>query len=161
MPKPVEKLIERARPSSTPMLGGFGGLGFQETPQDLELRVVFGSEESFTSQSVVNKTTQLPGIQGGMLFQRDGTILAHQLPDEEEAQLLVQMPKVFGSVQTFAQEMGFAQSETFTLNTGHNILSFFSDGDVCLSVSHDDQNFEIGVREKLLLIARGAARLDA
>ena len=71
------------------------------------------------------------------------------------------MPKVFSKVQTFAREMGFAQSDTFTLNTGQNILSFFSEGDVCISVSHDEQDFDAGVREKLMLVARGAAQLEA
>ena len=64
-----------------------------------------------------------------------------------------------GGVLLRAADIGFASSEAFTLQTDRGVLSFFSEGETCLSILHRGANFEPGVREKLILITRGVARL--
>ncbi len=152
-----------ATPSSpaTPAPGAGGrGLGFHSAVKDLELRAIFGLDESFTPDLVAKLTNELPGILGCVIFQRNRGLLCKSLPVEmQNGAMADQIPGLYEKVVGLSGDLGFHDTETFTLHTGHGVLSFFGEGDSCLSILQQDTNFEPGVRERLVLIARGLAKL--
>lgn len=139
----------------------FSGLGFAGGPMaDLELRAMFATQEVFTPQKAVERTAELPGVDGAVLFSRRGELVAAVLPADEAAKRLGQQtPAIFSRIQELAGDLGFAGSEVFTLHTGSRIVSFFGHGGCCLAILHGERIFGPGMREKLMLIARGAAAL--
>ena len=139
----------------------FSGLGFSPEPvADLELRAMFASHEAFTPQKAVDHTAGLPGIDGVVLFRRKGEIVASRLPADGMANRLAQQtPLMFQRIQDLAAEWGFAGTEVFTLHTSRGIVSFFGQSECCLAVMHRGGVFGPGMREKLMLIARGMASL--
>ena len=73
--------------------------------------------------------------------------------------LAQQTPLMFQRIQDLAAEWGFAGTEVFTLHTSRGIVSFFGQSECCLAVMHRGGVFGPGMREKLMLIARGMASL--
>ena len=139
---------------------GRGGLGFQGPSIDLELRALFGGSDPFTPESALHCASQLHGVVGCVLFIRGGEVCAQSLPQSaERPHLAQQMPGIFDKVSALAADLGFTTTETFTLHTGHGVLSFFGEGELCLGVLHEESEFDPGIREKLVLVARGIARL--
>ncbi len=141
---------------------GFGGLDFQGPLRDLELRAVFGTEDDFAPQRIAELSSGLTGIAGCVIFDRQGRVFGEQLPPEQnEANLAEMMLRVYERVRGLASDLGFADSEAFTLHTSQGILSFYGEGDLCLSVLHETAEFPAGTAEKLALILHGTAKLLA
>lgn len=128
--------------------------------RDIELRAIFGGSQAFSFQTVLDRVCQWKDIQGAVVV-RGGAIAAKRAGDPENEQLAAQAPAIYNKVRNLATDLGFSSSEAFTLQTGRGVISFFAEGDTCLSVLHHDNEFEPGTREKLLLVARGVAQLEA
>jgi len=136
------------------------GLGFQGPSKDLELRAVFRGTSEFTPDLVVKKTNELPGVLGCVLFSRTEGIVAKSLPEDlRNGAMADQVPGIYEKVVGLSGDLGFHDTETFTLHTAYGVLSFYGEGDACLSVLQQGKNFEPGVRELLVLIGRGVAKL--
>jgi hypothetical protein len=156
----VRATQQPAAPASSSSVRMNPGLGFGGPHQDLELRAVFATNETFTPYRALQLTAQLPGIEGCLLFSRDGRVHGDEMPRTERSRKLAnQMPDIFEKVIGLACNLGFDETQTFTLHTGNGVLSFFGDGQTCLGVLHDESELVPGVREKLVLISRGVARL--
>tara|TARA_R110002096_G_scaffold24760_6_gene77930 strand:- start:5603 stop:7768 length:2166 start_codon:yes stop_codon:yes gene_type:complete len=139
---------------------GFGGLDFQAPARDLELRAVFGTEDQFTPQRIAELAANLPGIEGCVLFDSECRIFGEKVPLERAKEKLPEtMCRVFDRVTGLAVDLGFETSEAFTIHTSHGVISFYSEGNLCLSVLHEDAGLPAGMSEKLVLIIRGAKRL--
>ncbi len=161
-PTPVApgRSVKPAVASGPSSAGGFGGIGFMGPSRDIELRAVFGSEDEFTPQRVAERTASLPGIAGCVIFDRESRVYGEQLPSDQGVSGLAEtMSRVYERVTGLASDLGFASSEAFTLHSAQGILSFYGEGDICLGILHEAQDFEAGVREKLVLIARGASQI--
>ena len=63
-------------------------------------------------------------------------------------------------MMNFARVMGMDDAETFTLHSGREVLSFFVNGNRFLTVRHLPGGFDPGIRERLILVARGLGGLD-
>ncbi|MCB1076862.1 MAG: hypothetical protein KDM64_03445, partial [Verrucomicrobiae bacterium] len=63
-------------------------------------------------------------------------------------------------VREIARATGMPNAETFTLHTDQGLISVFLSGDHCLTVRHEVGQFDPGVREKLILVARGLSGLE-
>lgn len=127
---------------------GVKGLGFDAPMQDIELRALFGTDEAFTVGSVLDRTRALPGIEGVVVV-RDGVVADQRTSGEGGyEQLARQTPAIYSKVRSLAADIGFSSSEAFTLQTDRGVVSFFAEGETCLSVLHRGANFEPGVREK-------------
>lgn len=164
--EPVAKVAPQAevpavQPTAQPKQSlGFGGLDFQGPLRDLELRAVFGTEDLFTPQRVAELTSGLQGIEGSVLFDREGRVFGEKMPLERAKERLPEtMCRVFDRVTGLAADLGFETSEAFTIHTSHGVLSFYSEGDLCLSILHEETDLPAGTSEKLVLTLRGTKRL--
>jgi hypothetical protein len=171
-PEPVQAAPQtppalRGAPSAVSASGDtnwlrFDGVGVQPVVRDLELRAVFGRSEPFTRQLAVDLTAALPGVLGCVLFSVSERLevlaKAHQGSPEEGA-LVDRMPRMYQRIQGLAEDLGFESGETFNLRTSLGVVSFFLQGDVCLSVLQAGERNDAGGWERLVLIARGMASL--
>ncbi len=138
-----------------------GGVQIDHPSDDhIELRAVFATRDPFTPGSTLEKTRELPGVEGCALF-RDAANRYAEVPPEDEAgrKLVQQTPEIYERIRGLARDLGFDESRAFTLRTSSGALSFFEHDGVCLSVVHRSAEFDPGIREKLVLISRGAAAL--
>ncbi|MEM1296646.1 MAG: hypothetical protein AAGH89_14860, partial [Verrucomicrobiota bacterium] len=165
-PEPAEEVapepvVATPEPVAAPkQFMGFGGLDFQGPLRDLELRAVFGTEDQFSPQRVTELTSEFSGIEGSVLFDREGRVFGEKMPQERAGDSLPEtMCRVFDRVTGLAADLGFETSEAFTIHTSHGVISFYSEGDLCLSVLHETTDLPAGMSEKLVLTLRGVKRL--
>ena len=164
-PEPSTVVPSSVSPQAAPAESSwlrFDGVGFQPSVRDLELRAVFGRSETFTRQLAVELTAGMPGVAGCVLFAATGgvPVLAQSAAAQPEAgALLARTPRMFERIRGLAEDLGFDSGETFTLRTSQGVVSFFSQGGVCLSVLQEDERTDAGFWEKLMLVARGMAAL--
>ncbi|MCB1232194.1 MAG: hypothetical protein KDN19_18150, partial [Verrucomicrobiae bacterium] len=127
--------------------------------RDIELRAVFGTNEEFTFRRVADLTAGLPGVEACAIV---GPGMVVQAPRGREAvDLASRAGSLVRSARELAEATGMANSETFTFHTEQGVISIFTHDDCCLTVSHAEGQFDPGVREKLILVARGLCGLEA
>lgn len=127
-------------------------------PRDIELRAVFGTNESFSFRRVADLTAGLPGILACAIIAPGCTAQAPR--GRESGDLAVQAGALLNGVREIARATGMPNAETFTLHTDQGLISVFLHGDHCLTVRHQVGQFDPGVREKLILVTRGLAALE-
>lgn len=126
--------------------------------RDIELRAVFGTNEAFTYKRVADLTANLPGVMACAIV---GPGIVVQAPrGRESGDLASRAGALVRSARDLAEATGMANSETFTFHTDSGVISLFTHGECCLTVSHAEGQFDPGVREKLILVARGLAGLE-
>ena len=127
--------------------------------RDIELRAVFGTNEEFTFRRVADLTAQLPGVDACAIV---GPGIVVQAPRGREAiDLASRAGSLVKSARDLAEATGMANSETFTFHTEQGVISIFTHEDCCLTICHTDGQFDPGVREKLILVARGLTGLES
>lgn len=127
--------------------------------RDVELRAVFGTDEPFDAPTVARLTAELPGV-AACVF-NGGNGVASRWPDNEaNAQLAREIGSLLRTARELANLTGAGGAETFTMHTDRGIISLFTHGEACLAVRHKPGEFDPGVREKLMLVSRGAAALS-
>lgn len=127
--------------------------------RDIELRAVFGTNEPFTYLRVADLTASLPGITAAAIVAPGFT--AQSPRNREAGELAIQASSLILGVREIARLSGMPNAETFTLHTDQGVVSIFLHEDYCLTVRHQTGQFDPGVREKLILVARGLAGLSA
>jgi hypothetical protein len=152
-PKTTAPTAPTAAPVAPAQPGGEQGL------RDIELRAVFGTNEPFTYLRVADLTASLPGITAAAIVAPGFT--AQSPRNREAGELAIQASTLILGVREIARISGMPNAETFTLHTDQGVLSIFLHGDFCLTVRHTTGQFDPGVREKLILVARGLAGLSA
>ena len=128
--------------------------------RDIELKAVLGPADSYTFDRVLSGICEWNDVDAAVVI-RNGAVAAKLTSAQDLDQLASQAPAIYGKVRDLANDLGFTSSEAFTLRTGRGVISFFAEGETCLSVLHQEPEFEPGVREKLVLVARGVAQLPA
>ena len=152
-PAPVDKT-----PEATPQRSSTANSNDQSV-RDIELRAVFCSNEPFTYLRVADLTAALPGITAAAIVAPGFT--AQSPRNREGGELAVQASSLIMGVREIARISGMPNAETFTLHTDQGVVSIFLHGDYCLTVRHQTGHFDPGVREKLILVARGLAGISA
>ncbi len=126
--------------------------------RDIELRAVFGTNEEFTYRRVADLTANLPGVMACAIVGPDIVVQAPR--GREGGDLASRAGALARSARELAEATGMANSETFTFHTDSGVISLFTHGECCLTVSHAEGQFDPGVREKLILVARGLPGLE-
>jgi hypothetical protein len=124
--------------------------------RDLELRAIFSTSEVFTFSKVARKVVGLPGINSCSLSAPGKLVQASR---REENRLGNEARDMVATLRSLAKLTGLPEARTFTLQTDRGIVSLFLEGDCCVTVHHDSNAFQPGVREKLILVARSLVKL--
>lgn len=127
-----------------------------ESLRDLEFRAIFSTDETFTLSKVARRVISLPGIQGCALATPTRIVQASR---SEKSRLGDEAKEMIDTIRNLAKLTGLPEARSFTLHTDRGTVSIFLEGDCCLTVNHDSGNFEPGVKEKLILIARSIHKL--
>lgn len=152
-PAPIPTPAPQKPAAAAPAMANRGSL------RDIELRAVFGTNEEFTFRRVADLTAQLPGVDACAIV---GPGMVVQAPRGKEAiDLASRAGSLVKSARDLAEATGMANSETFTFHTEQGVISIFTHEDCCLTICHTDGQFDPGVREKLILVARGLTGLES
>ncbi|NNE91442.1 MAG: hypothetical protein HKN23_07325 [Verrucomicrobiales bacterium] len=128
-----------------------------EVVEQVELRAVFGSNETFTLEGVAGKVVELPGIATCGIKSPRGT--THAARSGEGAMGAPQIESLASHAQELAAITGVPEASAFTFHTDKGQISVFTHGENVLTVRHQPGEFDPGVREKLMLVARGLGGL--
>lgn len=134
----------------------------EELPlRDIELRAVFGTQERFDAARIANLSADLPGVLACVVSTPSQSAAAARAGAEADLERLqADREALFQGMKTFARLTGMTDAETFTVHTDRGALSFFVNGARFLTVRHASGGFDPGVREKLILVARGLGGID-
>jgi hypothetical protein len=114
------------------------------------LQSLFMTDEPLDLTKTIQKVAELPGLRACILSTTDGLKLAGGLedPDQEKA-ISAFLPELFRHTRSNLEGLGAGALETITLCYRLHQLSTFVQGELCLTVFHDNRPFKPGVREKI------------
>jgi hypothetical protein len=114
------------------------------------LQSLFMTDEPLNLIKTIQKVAELPGLRACILSTTGGLKLAGGLedPDQEEA-ISAFLPELFQHTRSKLEGLRAGALETITLCYRHHQLSTFVQGELCLTVFHDNRPFKPGVREKI------------
>ena len=125
--------------------------------KNIELRAVFGTDEDFNLEGVARKTVALPGISCCAVMTQNGTAQAARAG--ETTMPNSQVEGLADNARQIAALTGVSDAGAFTMHTDKGLISIFSHESATLAVRHGSGEFDPGIREKLMLVARGVASL--
>ncbi len=153
-------IIERPAQAPAPAPAARGSVDYDDL-RDIELRAIFGTRERFTAQRIAELTSAMPGVLACVVSTPNQSASAtHSGADQDLRSLETDRESLYQSMMNFARVMGMDDAETFTLHSGREVLSFFVNGNRFLTVRHLPGGFDPGIRERLILVARGLGGLD-
>ena len=158
-----EPLISETAPAPRPGAVTRGGA---DRVRDIELRAVFATTEEFTLQRIADLTLELcSGIDSCDVLARGRTVSASRrfgaVDGAEAANRGKRAKAMYRNVRDLADNAGLEQAEELTLHTETHAISFFTRGSACVTIHHERGDFRPGVREKLILVARGVAAFES
>ena len=126
------------------------------------LQALFMTDEPLDLAKTIQKVAELPGLRACILSTTDGLKLAGGLedPDQEKA-ISAFLPELFQRTQSNLEGLGAGALETITLCYRLHQLSTFVQGELCLTVFHDNRPFKPGVREKIQAVISELSALSA
>ena len=130
------------------------GIHESEDSHQTALRALFGVEGTVDAGRAVDLAAALPGISACIFTGENSDAIGAGNLDS----FATNGPAVFENVKGLVSAMGIDDAACFTIRTSTGTMSFFSEGETCLGVLHEEPRFEPGVREKLTIVAR---ELDA
>ena len=117
------------------------------------LQAIFMTDEPLDLAKTIRKVAELPGLRWCLLSTVDGLKLAGSFGDpKQEKAVSAMLPDLFQRTRWQLNELGSDTLETITLYYGLHQLSAFVQGELCLTVLHDNRPFKPGVREKIQAI---------
>jgi hypothetical protein len=126
-----------------------------------QLQALFMTDESLDLAKTISKVANLPGLRSCMLNTASGRKLAGDLSDPgKERAISALLPEVFEKIRSKIKELNAGALETITLCYGAEQLSTFMQGNLCLTVLHDNRPFKPGVREKVQAVISELATLN-
>lgn len=138
--------------------------GYVDTPAQLALRAVFGTDRTLGTQDVVDLVARLDGLRACLVHTPHAGLQSPASSDdnEEVRHFRDRAGALFEKTASLVRELDpSAREQSFTLRTGKGVVSFFAIDDVCLAVLHAEPAFRPGVREKLTLVVRTVADMLA
>jgi hypothetical protein len=125
------------------------------------LQALFMTDEPLDLAKTINKVADLPGLRSCILSTAAGLKLAGDLGDPgREKAISALLPEVFQKTRSKIKELNAGLLETITLSYGAEQLSTFMQGNLCLTVLHDNRPFKPGVREKVQAVISELATLN-
>lgn len=126
-------------------------LAHEEIPDQRALQALFLTDESLSTERVMELCGQLPGIQSCVLATENQIIAASQsLPEGlDVAALSAKASAMLRAMQDASGEMGIGDIPAITLHTARGPLSLFQKDHLAMLVFHGDRGFIPGVREKI------------
>jgi predicted regulator of Ras-like GTPase activity (Roadblock/LC7/MglB family) len=126
------------------------------------LQSIFMTDEPLDLTKTIQKLAQLPGLRACILSTTGGLKLAGGLedPDHEKA-VSAFLPELFQHTQSNLEGLRAGVLETITLSYRLHQLSTFVQGELCLTVFHDNRPFKPGVREKIQAVLSELSALSA
>jgi predicted regulator of Ras-like GTPase activity (Roadblock/LC7/MglB family) len=114
------------------------------------------------AKEFVLRVSCLPGVSGCSIGFADGLMMAGNLPPNLGADGLCAMaPSVLQKVEKHMPGTDLGTFTSMTLHCTKSPLSFFMQGNVCLTVLHTDQNLEPVTQEQLVEMTRELAQTFA
>jgi hypothetical protein len=128
----------------------------------IRLQSLFMTDEPLDLTKTIQKVAELPGLRACILSTTDGLKLAGGLenPDQEKA-ISAFLPELFQQTQSNLKGLGAGALETITLCYRLHQLSSFVQGELCLTVFHDNRPFKPGVREKIQAVISELSAISA
>ncbi len=148
--------LPASQPSAPAQQGRGFDFGFQDDPNQLALRAIFSVDNTLTLEEVLDRTTNLGGIDACVLIEKKtGSTKVGRSGDDSRARSFEgQAKQAYNKVISLADDLQITDAETFTLRTAQGAMSFFNSPNACMAVLHQDAEFPPGVREKLILVTR-------
>jgi predicted regulator of Ras-like GTPase activity (Roadblock/LC7/MglB family) len=120
------------------------------------------TDEPLDLAKTIQKVAELPGLRACILSTTDGLKLAGGLEDPDQEKVISTfLPELFRHTQSNLEELGAGALETITLYYRLHQLSTFVQGELCLTVFHDNRPFKPGVREKIQAVISELSALSA
>lgn len=125
----------------------------------IQLRAIFSVNEVFTLDHIATLTTQLPGIRCCLLQNDRCSVLAKSDTEiVQDIDSLNPLPKLDDFKNALAL-VGQDHLDGLLLRSANGSVTVFSHPGFSLMASHDAENLQAGVWEKLLLISQACAQL--
>jgi hypothetical protein len=126
------------------------------------LQSLFLTDEPLDLAKTIQKVAELPGLRACILSTTGGLKLAGGLedPDQEKA-ISAFLPGLFLHTRSNLEGLRAGALETITLSYRLHQFSTFVQGELCLTVFHDNRPFKPGVREKIQAVISELSALSA
>jgi hypothetical protein len=126
------------------------------------LQALFMTDEPLDLAKTIQKVAELPGLRACILSTVSGLKLAGGLEDPDQEKVISTfLPELFQRTHSNLEALGTGALETITLCYRLHQLSIFVQGELCLTVFHDNRPFKPGVREKILAVISELSALSA
>ena len=119
-------------------------------------------EAKSNAKEFVLKISCLPGVTGCSIAFADGLTMAGNLPPSLAADgLCAVAPSVLQKIEKHMVGSDLGSLNSMTLNCNKSLLSFFMEGNVCLTVLHSQQTLEPVTQEQLVQMTKELAQIFA
>ena len=120
------------------------------------------TDEPLDLAKTIQKVAELPGLRACILSTVSGLKLAGGLEDPDQEKVISTfLPELFQRTHSNLEALGTGALETITLCYRLHQLSTFVQGELCLTVFHDNRPFKPGVREKIQAVISELSALSA
>lgn len=120
----------------------------------LILRALLGTQEHLDAGAIVRLTASQPGVAAVFCLHDGRTIASSGNGSAEAESFLRQAQLIHEHVQPLVSLAGIDGTETFSMKSDHQRVTFSLQGNVTLGVLHDPRHEEPALREKVTLIGR-------
>jgi hypothetical protein len=135
---------------------GFANIDNPPTDRQVTLRGLFLCEGEIDADRVAQFCSDLPGIESCVVLGSAGALHGGS---SEAAEFEDEAARLHACLLDLVTVAGVGESESFTIRTDRNMVSFFSGDGLALAVRHGAEGFQAGVRERLAIIARELGNL--
>jgi hypothetical protein len=126
------------------------------------LQAIFMTDKTLDLHGAIEQVGKLPGLRGCLLSHQNGRKLTGQLGDPEQESVVSNLlPVLFQQISDRISETKFGSLETVTFYCDRQQLSTFMQGQLCLTVLHENRPFKPGVREKIQTVINEIIQLNA
>lgn len=120
------------------------------------------AEAKNNAKEFVLRVSCLPGVTGCSIAFADGLTMAGNLPPNLGADgLCAVAPSVLQKIQKHMLETDLGSLNSMTLNCSKSPISFFMQGNVCLTVLHTEQTLEPVTQDQLMEMTKELAQIFA
>ncbi len=114
------------------------------------LQAIFMTDDPLDLDKTIRKIADLPGLQSCMLSTTSGIKIAGSFGDpSQEKAVSALLPEFFQRTRLQFEELHAGILETISFFFDIHQVSTFVQGELCLTVLHDNRPFKPGVREKI------------
>ena len=118
------------------------------------LRALLGTQEELDTATIIRLTASQPGVAAVFCLQDGRTVASSGNGSTEAENFLRQAQRIHEHVQPLVSLAGIDDTETFSMKSDHQRVTFSLQGNVTLGVLHDPRHEEPALREKVTLIGR-------